>query len=164
MSKPKVVVGERLRLLTYMSPENGLAMLRRTSSSSDNGRTPRPTDPVTGRLLEERRVAAWIGKSILLKGDLTSSEDLTIAGQVDGDISVPEHSLIITPQAKIRGNIVARFVVVHGSVTGTITAAEKVDVGATGFVDGDVITVRMAIAEGATLRGQLGVDTLAPRT
>ena len=116
------------------------------------------TDPPTGTLLEERRVAAWIGKSILIKGNLTSSEDLTIAGQVEGDIAVPEHTLIIASQAKIRGNIVARFVVVQGSVAGTITAAERVEIGATGFVDGDIVTRRMAIAEGGILRGKIGVN------
>jgi len=115
-----------------------------------------PTD--NGR---ERRVAAWIGKSILVKGKLTSSEDLTIAGQVEGDISVPEHSLIIAPQARIRGNIVARFVVVHGSVKGTITAVDRVEIGETGFVEGDIVTRRMAIAEGAILRGKVGVDALS---
>lgn len=119
-----------------------------------------PTDPGTGRPREERRVAAWIGTSILIQGDLTSSEDLTIAGQVEGDISVPEHSLIIAPQARIRGNIVARFVVVQGSVTGTITAGERVEIGDTGVVDGDIITRRMAIAEGAILRGKIGVDAV----
>jgi hypothetical protein len=80
------------------------------NSATDIGRDPRRADPATGRVREERRVAAWIGKSILVKGSLTSSEDLTIAGQVEGDISVPEHSLTITSQARIRGNIVARFV------------------------------------------------------
>lgn len=103
-------------------------------------------------------MAAWIGKSILIKGNLTSSEDLTIAGQVEGDIAVPEHTLIIASQAKIRGNIVARFVVVQGSVAGTITAAERVEIGATGFVDGDIVTRRMAIAEGGILRGKIGVN------
>ncbi len=105
-------------------------------------------------------MAAWIGKSILIQGDLTSSEDLTIAGQVEGDISVPEHSLIINPQARIHGNIVARFVVVQGSVTGTITAAERVEIAETGVVDGDIITRRKAIAEGAILRGKIGVNAV----
>jgi cytoskeletal protein CcmA (bactofilin family) len=120
-----------------------------------------PTDPATGRPRDERRVAAWIGKSILIQGDLTSSEDLTIAGQVEGDISVPEHTLIINPQARIQGNIVARFVVVQGNVTGTITAAERVEIGDTGIVDGDIITRRMAIVEGAILRGKIGVNAVA---
>lgn len=119
-----------------------------------------PTDPPTGRPPEERRVAAWIGKSILIKGDLTSSEDITVAGQVEGDIYVPEHTLIIAPQARIRGNIVARFVVVQGNVKGTITAAEKVDVRESGVVDGDIIARRMAIAEGGILRGKIGVNAV----
>lgn len=131
------------------------------SSRSDDGRKPRGADPATGRLVEERRVAAWIGKSIVIEGDLASSEDLTIAGRIEGDISVPEHSLTITPDARIRGNIEARFVAVHGAVTGTITAKEKVEVAETGSVDGDILAPRIAIAEGATLRGQVGVEAPA---
>lgn len=140
-------------------------MARRSSSRSEDGGTPRRADPATGRLVEERRVAAWIGKSIVVEGDLTSSEDLTIAGRVEGDISVPEHILIVTPEARIRGDIEARFVAVHGRVTGTIRASEKVEIGETGEVEGDVVAPRMAIAEGAALRGEVGVAApAAPAT
>ena len=109
-------------------------------------------------------MAAWIGKSIVIEGDLASSEDLTIAGRIEGDISVPEHSLTITPDARIRGNVEAKFVAVHGAVNGTITASEKVEVAETGSVDGDIHAPRMMIAEGATLRGQVGVKAPAVPT
>jgi cytoskeletal protein CcmA (bactofilin family) len=111
-----------------------------------------------GRLpREERRVAAWIGASIIITGDLTSSEDMTIAGRVEGDVAVPEHAVVVAPGARIRGNIVARAVVVHGEVLGTITADRRVEVGDTGSVDGDIVAPRMAVAEGASLRGQLRI-------
>ncbi|MEJ2186162.1 MAG: polymer-forming cytoskeletal protein [Gemmatimonadota bacterium] len=107
--------------------------------------------------MEERRVAAWIGASIVIKGNLTSLEDMTIAGQVEGDVTVREHTLVIAPRARIRGNITARTVAVHGEVLGTITAERRVEVGETGSVDGDIVAPRMVVAEGAVLHGQLGI-------
>lgn len=106
---------------------------------------------------EERRVAAWIGASIVIEGNLTSSEDLTIAGRVEGDIAVPEHTVVIAPNGRIHGNIVARSVSVHGEVNGTITTDGKLEVGESGTIDGDVSTPRLSVAEGAVLKGRVGV-------
>jgi cytoskeletal protein CcmA (bactofilin family) len=107
---------------------------------------------------QERRVAAWIGPSIRIKGDLTSSEDLTIAGRINGDVSVPEHAVVIAKGAGIRGNILARAVVVYGEVIGTVTASGRVEIGDTGTVEGDINTPRMAISEGGMLHGRLSIS------
>ena len=109
------------------------------------------------RNTEERRVAAWIGASILIKGDVTSSESMTVAGQVEGDIIVREQALVVAAGGTVRGNIVARDVVVHGEVLGTITAQGRVEVAATGSVHGDILAPRMMLTEGATLRGRIGI-------
>ena len=106
----------------------------------------------------DRRSAAWIGSSVVVEGDLRSSEDLSIAGRVQGDVAVPEHALVIAPKALIHGNVVARFVAVHGRVEGTIRAEQRVEVGESGVVQGDVLAPRMTVAEGATLHGTLRVD------
>lgn len=111
--------------------------------------------------MEERRVAAWIGASIVIKGDLISSENLTIAGQVEGDVTVKEHSLVIAPQGAVRGNIHAGAVVVQGKVIGNITSAGRVDVGETGTVDGEITAPRMAVSEGASLNGRVRVSAAA---
>jgi cytoskeletal protein CcmA (bactofilin family) len=113
--------------------------------------------PASARQSDERRVVAWVGKSVIFKGDLISSEDLTIDGHVEGSISLKDHSLTIGPDADIRANIVARTVTVHGSVTGKIDARDKVDLRETGSVLGDINSPRLAIADGAMLRGR--VDT-----
>jgi cytoskeletal protein CcmA (bactofilin family) len=107
---------------------------------------------------DERRLTAWIGKSVIFKGDLISSEDLSIDGRVEGSIEVRDHGLIIGPDADIRANIVAKTVTVQGSVTGTITASDKVEVREMGSIDGDVTTPRLAMVDGAVIRGR--VDTL----
>ena len=108
---------------------------------------------------EERRVAAWIGPSIVINGDVTSSENMTVAGRVEGDISVREHALVVAPGGTVRGNIVARDVVVQGEVLGKITAAGRVEVSATGYVHGEIVAPRMMLSEGATLHGRLGITT-----
>jgi cytoskeletal protein CcmA (bactofilin family) len=109
------------------------------------------------RVAEERRVVAWIGASILIKGDLTSSENMTVAGRVEGDITVRQHAVVIAAGGTVRGNIIARDVVVHGEVLGTITAEARVEVAPTGSVHGDIVAPRMMLTEGATLHGRLGI-------
>jgi cytoskeletal protein CcmA (bactofilin family) len=106
-------------------------------------------------MVEERRIAAWIGASVEIKGDLTSSEDLTIAGKVEGDVTVRAHAVTVASQARIRGNITARGVTVHGEVIGTITSEGNVVVGESGNVEGDIRAPRMVVMEGATLRSHV---------
>lgn len=112
---------------------------------------------------EERRIAAWIGASLVIKGDLTSSEDMTVAGHVRGDVAVSDHSLTISPEGRVSGNIAARSVTVHGEVSGTIAAIQRVEVSATGTVDGDITAPRMVVAEGAVLRGRVDIGAAASR-
>lgn len=112
-------------------------------------------------MVEERRIAAWIGASVEIKGDLTSSEDLTIAGKVEGDVTVKAHAVTIASESRIRGNITARAVTVHGHVIGTIASDGTVVVGETGNVEGDITAPRMVVKEGAVLRGR--VQMSAPR-
>src|SRR5437762_1824469 len=132
---------------------------REASPTNDVARPPLTTEPaVTNRPSDERRVVAWMGKSVIFKGDLISSEDLTIDGRVEGTIEVRDHALTIGPDAEIRANIIAKAVTVHGSVTGTITASDKVDVRETGSVDGDITSPRLALIDGAVVRGR--VETL----
>ena len=116
------------------------------------GSGPASVDPTN-----ERRSVAWIGASVVVKGDLMSSEDLMIAGRVEGEIMVPNHGVIIGPKAKIRADIEARTVAVHGEVVGQVTAAERVEIGATGSVRGDVTAPLMAVAEGGVVQGRLAV-------
>ena len=96
-----------------------------------------------------------IGKSVVIKGELNGSEDLTIEGHVEGEIELRDHVLTIGPNGKIKAEMFAKSVIVQGEVTGNITASEKVDIRETGSVDGDVVAPRVAIAEGAHFRGSV---------
>lgn len=134
-------------------------MFRKAAPASDTRGQLRDENRMAGRVPEERRVAAWIGASIVIDGNVTSSENMTVAGNVEGDITVREHGLVVAAGGTVRGNIIARAVVVRGEVLGTITADTRVEVDATGSVHGDIITPRMMLAEGATLRGRVRIAT-----
>jgi cytoskeletal protein CcmA (bactofilin family) len=108
------------------------------------------------RPAEERRLIAWVGKSVIFRGDLVSSEDMDIDGRVEGSIDVRGHRLTIGPDADIRATIQAGTVTVLGAVNGTITAEHKVEIRPNGSVEGDIVAPRLAMADGAILRGRVG--------
>jgi len=99
-----------------------------------------------------------IGKSVIIKGELSGSEDLTIEGQVEGKIELNNNVLTIGTNAKIKAQVFAKTVVVLGEVTGNITASEKVDIRDNGSVDGDITSPKVAIAEGAHFRGAIDMN------
>ena len=102
-----------------------------------------------------------IGKSVVIKGELNGSEDLTIEGHVEGTIQLKEHVLTIGPNGRIKAQVFAKSVIVLGEVTGNITASDKVDIRDNGSVDGDIIAPRVAIAEGAHFRGSVDMQRKA---
>jgi len=114
-----------------------------------------PPQPESRRI--ERDVVN-IGKSVVIKGELNGSEDLTIEGQVEGKIELKEHALTIGPNGKIKAQVFAKSVIVLGEVHGNVTASEKVDIRDGGSVDGDIISPRVAIAEGAHFRGSVDMQ------
>jgi cytoskeletal protein CcmA (bactofilin family) len=99
-----------------------------------------------------------IGKSVVIKGELNGSEDLTVEGHVEGRIELKDHVLTIGPHGKIKAEIFAKAVIVLGEVAGNIMASEKVDIRDNGSVDGDIIAPRVAIAEGAHFRGSVDMQ------
>ena len=94
-----------------------------------------------------------IGKSIVVKGELSGSEDLTVEGQAEGKIALKQHVLTVGVHGRIRAQVFAKSVVVFGEVIGNIEATEKVAIRNEGTVEGDIKAPRVAIAEGAKFRG-----------
>ena len=99
-----------------------------------------------------------IGKSVVIKGELNGSEDLTIEGHVEGKIELKDHVLTIGPNGRIKAQVLAKSVIVLGEVNGNVTATEKVDIRDGGSVDGDIVSPRVAIAEGAHFRGTVDMQ------
>jgi cytoskeletal protein CcmA (bactofilin family) len=109
-------------------------------------------------LAQPMRDVVNIGKSVVIKGELNGSEDLTIEGQVEGKIELRQNVLTIGPNGKIKAAVFAKAVIVLGEVVGNVTASEKVDIRDNGSVDGDLISPRVAIAEGAHFRGSIDMQ------
>jgi len=99
-----------------------------------------------------------IGKSVVIKGELNGSEDLTIEGHVEGTIQLRDHVLTIGPNGKIKAQVFAKAVIVLGEVHGNVTATEKVDIRDNGSVEGDLVSPRIAIAEGAHFKGSVDMQ------
>jgi cytoskeletal protein CcmA (bactofilin family) len=106
----------------------------------------------------ERSTTVNIGKSVVIKGELNGSEDLTIEGQVEGKIELRQNVLTIGANGRIKAQVFAKAVIILGEVTGNVTASEKVDIRDNGSVDGDITSPRVAIAEGAHFRGSIDMQ------
>jgi cytoskeletal protein CcmA (bactofilin family) len=99
-----------------------------------------------------------IGDTVVVKGEFTASEDLTIEGQVEGKISLPEHVLTIGSHGKIQAEVLAKAVIVLGEVKGNITANELIDIRVKGSVIGNIKARRVSIAEGAYFLGSIDMQ------
>src|SRR5919204_5509290 len=118
------------------------------------GQSPRPETPTMTTHFMEKDIVN-IGKSVVIKGELNGSEDLTIEGHVEGTIQLRDHVLTIGPNGRIKAQVFAKSVIVLGEVTGNVSATDKVDIRENGSVDGDLVAPRVAIAEGAHFRGSV---------
>ena len=109
---------------------------------------------------------ASIGKSIVINGELSGSEDLTIEGRVDGKIELRDHVLTVGTNGRIKAQVSAKAIVVLGQVTGNLIATEKVDIKESGSVEGDIVSPRVAIADGSHFRGSIDMkkDGAADKT
>ncbi len=101
---------------------------------------------------------ANIGKSVLIKGELSGSEDLYIDGQVEGSIELREHNLSVGPNGKIHANINAKVVVILGSVKGDVLAADRVEIKKSGSLRGDLVAARVVIEDGAYFKGSIDIQ------
>ena len=119
--------------------------------------TPTPAAPSAASATGEQ---ATIGKSLVVKGELTGSESLYIDGKVEGAINLPGNRVTVGRNGQVAANIVAREVVVLGKVRGNCQASDRVDIRSEGSLTGDVIAARISIEDGAFFKG--GIDIRKP--
>jgi cytoskeletal protein CcmA (bactofilin family) len=119
--------------------------------------SPTLTAPRTESVKQENAIVN-IGKSVVIKGELSGSEDLTIEGQVEGKIELRQNILTIGPNAKIKAQVQARAVIVEGQVQGNIATSERIEIKDKGSVEGDLSSPRVAIADGAHFRGSIDMQ------
>lgn len=124
---------------------------------------PGPASPAPGKApgpVAEKRpmrgeAMANIGKSISIKGDLTGEEDVLVEGRVEGKINLPNNELTIGANGKVDADVHAKTVLVIGRVAGNVSASERVEIQASGIVEGDVRGPRLVVQEGAQLNGSI---------
>lgn len=109
----------------------------------------KPPEAITGQ-------QAHLGKSVMIKGEVSGSEDLYLDGQVEGSIDLKGNRLTLGPNGRVKANLTARSAVIHGKLEGNITATDRVDLKQSAVVTGDIVTQRISIDEGAFFKG--GVD------
>ncbi len=101
---------------------------------------------------------AHIGKSVVIKGELSGSEDLYVDGQVEGSIELSGNRLIIGPHGQVRANVNAKGVIVQGKLNGNIRASERAELTKSAVAVGDITTQRVAIEEGAYFKGKVDIQ------
>lgn len=110
-----------------------------------------------GAGLERGRNTAQIGKSLTLKGELGGSEDVYIDGEIEGTIELKENALTIGPNGKVHANVTARTITILGLIQGNVRASERIEIRKTGSLEGDLVTARIVIEDGAVFRGSIDI-------
>jgi cytoskeletal protein CcmA (bactofilin family) len=103
-----------------------------------------------------------IGKTVVINGEFTSTEDMVIFGRVEGTIIVKDHTVTIGKGATIEAQVKGHSVVVEGHVTGNVTASKSLEIGGDGLVLGDVSTPSLVIRDGGTLKGHVDMAADGP--
>jgi len=100
---------------------------------------------------------AVLGKSVIVKGQIYSREDLTIDGEVEGTVELQEHRLTIGPNGKVRASVKARELVVLGTIHGDVETTDKIDIRKEAKLVGDIKTARIVIEDGAYFKGNIDI-------
>jgi cytoskeletal protein CcmA (bactofilin family) len=130
-------------------------------TSSELAKEGIPMSTLPGRMLdsgfEPRGTSAVLGKSVVVKGQIYSREDLTIDGEVEGTVECQEHRLTVGPNGKVRASVKAREVVVLGMIHGDVETSDKIDIRKDAKLVGDIKTARIGIEDGAYFKGNIDI-------
>jgi cytoskeletal protein CcmA (bactofilin family) len=135
-----------------------------TSSSKDSRipATPLNAAPVNRLGIPASRPTACLGATIVVKGEITSDEDLQIDGKVEGPVLLRENRLTVGRTAHLNSQVTAREVVVYGQISGNVNARERVEIKKDGQVIGDITTTRISLEEGAYFKGHIEIERISP--
>jgi cytoskeletal protein CcmA (bactofilin family) len=106
---------------------------------------------------------AQIGKSVVIKGELSGSEDLYVDGRVEGSITLKGNSLTVGPNGQVKASIESKAIVVQGKLEGNVQASDRVELRKSAVVTGDISTQRISIEEGAYLKGKVDIQGKAEK-
>jgi cytoskeletal protein CcmA (bactofilin family) len=131
----------------------GIVRAERTCSTQDERENRKPMKPAEGSTV--------IGKSVVIRGGLSGNEDLFIDGDVEGTVTLPDSSLTIGPNAKVKADVSAREVIIFGHLTGNVKATGRVDLRQSAMVNGDILAGRLSIEDSAVLTGRVELKVAA---
>jgi cytoskeletal protein CcmA (bactofilin family) len=134
------------------SSENSFGV--RSTSPASNPNSYNPVKTTTAPIEQ-----ATIGRTLVIKGEISGAEALYIDGRIEGKITLPENRVTIGRNGSVQADITAREVVVMGKVTGNIECTDRVDIRSEGMVNGNVSTVRISVEDGAVLKGGIQVKS-----
>jgi cytoskeletal protein CcmA (bactofilin family) len=138
-------------------PERPAAPTTPTAASEPTPAAPRPVSATTAD-------QATIGKSLVIKGEVTGSESLYIDGRVEGSINLSGNRVTVGRNGVVSANINAREIVVLGKVRGNLTASDRVDIRSDGSLTGDVVAARISIEDGAFFKGGIDIRKAGQKT
>jgi len=98
---------------------------------------------------------ATIGRTLVIKGEVSGSESLYVDGRIEGTLSFKDHRVTVGRNGVVQANIAAREVVIMGKVTGNVECSDRVDIRSEGTLTGDVVSQRISVEDGAMLRGSV---------
>jgi len=133
------------------------------ASTTWEGTTAMSTDAMRPLGATADRSTARLGSSLHVKGEISGNEDLLIDGTVEGLIQLDERKLTVGATAKVTADIIAREVVVYGSVKGNLRAKDRIEIKKDGSVNGDLTTARIMIEDGAYFKGSIEIDKSAEK-
>ena len=122
----------------------------KTQFTPSTSNTVAPIKPVTSPIEQ-----ATIGRTLVIKGEVTGSESLYIDGRIEGSITFKDHRVTVGRNGVVQANISAREVVIMGKVTGNVECSDRVDIRSEGSLNGDVVSQRISVEDGAMLRGSV---------
>ena len=138
------------------SADNAFSLKSNSPASNPNSHNPVKTvsSPVE---------QATIGRSLVIKGEISGAESLYVDGRIEGKISLPEHRVTVGRNGVVQASIAAREIVIMGKVNGNIECGDRVDIRSEGSVTGDVSTIRISVEDGAILKGGIQVRSAEPK-
>jgi len=135
--------------------------------SSDNAPkpqfTPSTQNPAPVKTMTAPIDQATIGRSVVIKGEISGSESLYIDGRIEGTVSFADNRVTVGRNGVVAANITAREVVIMGKVTGNIECSDRVDIRSEGSLTGDIVSQRISIEDGAILKGAVQVKSTEVR-
>jgi cytoskeletal protein CcmA (bactofilin family) len=101
---------------------------------------------------------ATIGRSLVIKGEISGAESLFVDGRIEGTVNIPEHRVTVGRNGVVTADVNAREVVIMGKVQGNIICSDRLDIRSEGSVTGDVVVQRISVEDGAILKGSVQVQ------